>query len=245
MKESQTKKAKTASAQAIPVLDPQDMIKAGLHFGHEKATQHPKILPFIFGVRNNVAIFDVEKSAKRLRETLEYIQEVIRKGGVILFVSPEVPANTLIESIAREVAMPYIKERWLGGILSNFKTIRERMDYLVSLEEKKKGGELAAKYTKWEQHEFDVEVERLNRKFGGIKNISKLPDALFITNLHASAKVAREARLMGVPVIAICDSNANPKYADHIIPANDDSVPALTFILGKVVETIKAAKPAP
>lgn len=241
MSEPQSKKSKTDSKLALPFLDPQDMIKAGLHFGHEKATQHPKIRPFIFSIRNNIAIFDVEKTAERFEKTLEYIRELIREGGIILFVSPEVPASTLIENMAGEAGMPYVKERWLGGILSNFKAIRERIDHLIGLEGKKKSGELE-KYTKWEQHEFDVELARLSRKFGSFKTLTKLPDALFLTNLHSSRKVAEEARLVGVSVIAICDSNADPSLADHIIPANDDSVPALTFILGKVAETIRAVR---
>lgn len=218
-------------------ISPEAMAEAGVHFGHRTSRVHPKMKPYIFGVRNTVHIIDLEKTAEKLEEALKFIQKLISENKSLLLVGTKVQMKNMAKDFAKECKLPYIVERWLGGTFTNFKTIKKRMDYFKDLEEQKKKGELA-KYTKKERAKIDKELRDLEIKFGGIKNIEGLPDAIFVLDMKKDALAIKEAREKGVVVIAIADTNVNPTLADYPIPANDDAISSVKYILEKVKKVI-------
>ena len=213
------------------------MLEAGIHFGHSKSRKNPRMNPYISTIRNNINIIDLESSAKKLQEALDFIQETIKKGGVVLFVGTQPQAKQITMAAARECGMPYVVERWIGGILTNFKVVRKRVEYLKDLEKKKAAGELA-KYTKKEQMLFDEEIEKLNKKFGGIKEMIKLPDALLVLSIKKSLAAVREAQRKKIPIVGLADTDSDPMMANYPIPANDEAISALEFMLDKFKEVI-------
>jgi len=213
------------------------MLEAGIHFGHSKSRKNPRMNPYISTIRNNINIIDLESSAKKLQEALDFIQETIKKGGVVLFVGTQPQAKQITMAAARECGMPYVVERWIGGILTNFKVVRKRVEYLKDLEKKKAAGELA-KYTKKEQMLFDEEIEKLNKKFGGIKEMIKLPDALLVLSIKKSLAAVREAQRKKIPIVGLADTDSDPMMANYPIPANDEAISVLEFMLDKFKEVI-------
>jgi small subunit ribosomal protein S2 len=218
-------------------LDTEEMAKAGLHFGHRVSAVHPKMMPYIFGVRNTVHIIDLEKTKEKLKEALEFIQKLISENKVLLVVGTKVQVRNLVLDLARECNLPYITERWLGGTFTNFEVIRKRIDYYKDLKKKKTEGELE-KYTKKERAKIDLELRELEKKFGGIKNLERLPDAIFVLDMKKDALAVKEARKKGVTVIGISDTNIDPTLVDYPIPANDDAISSVKYILEKVKEVI-------
>lgn len=208
----------------------EEMLKAGIHIGHKKSRFHPSMGKYILFVRNNIRIIDIEKTAKQLKSAAEFLKDIINKEGDILFVGTSVPANRILKEAALNLKMPYVTNRWLGGTLTNFSTIRKRLEYFLDLEEKKERGELN-KYTKKEQAMFEKEIRDLQKKFGGIKNMKKLPKAIFTVNVLAHKDVLREAKKMKIPVVAVCDTDSDPKLASFTIPSNDSSVAAVEYIV--------------
>lgn len=229
-----------ARVEYRPAIVPEEMLNAYLHFGHRRTITHPRMKPFIYTVRNSISIIDLEKTKQYLEEALMFVARIVAEGGRVLFVATHAPATDLIRPIARDLGMFYVAERWLGGTFTNFKTVAVRLSYLKDLEEKKKGGDWE-KYTKKEQHDFEEELTKLRRKFEGIQTMEKLPDAIFILTLSRDILPAKEARSVGIPVIAVCDTNADPALADYPIPANDDAVEAVGYVLEKVSDAIKHA----
>ena len=217
------------------------MLEAGIHFGHSKSRKNPRMNPYISTIRNNINIIDLESSAKKLQEALDFIQEMIKKGGVVLFVGTQPQAKQITMAAARECGMPYVVERWIGGILTNFKVVRKRVEYLKDLEKKKAAGELA-KYTKKEQMLFDEEIEKLNKKFGGIKEMIKLPDALLVLSIKKSLAAVREAQRKKIPIVGLVDTDSDPMMANYPIPANDEAISVLEFMLDKFKEIIIKSK---
>lgn len=215
----------------------EEMIKAGVHFGHSKSRKNPKMNPYIYAIRNDVCIIDVGLTLEKLKEAIEFIKETAKKGEIILFVGVQPQEKKVIKETAEECKMPYVVERWLGGILTNFKAIRKRVEYLLDLERKKKAGELE-KYTKKEQMLFDEEIEKMNRNFGGIKTLEKLPDAILILNLKKNSTPVREARRKKIPIIGLADTDTDPTLADYPIPSNDETVSVLRFMLEQIKEAI-------
>jgi len=222
-------------------LDTQEMLEAGLHFGHHTSKVHPKMEPFIFGMRNSVHIIDLEKTKERFEETLKFIESLISQNKTLLFVGTKVQWKDLVKEIAEECEVPYINERWLGGTFTNFETIKKRIDYFKELEERKKSGELE-KYPPKERAGFERKLKELELKYGGIKDMRDLPDAIFVLNMRKDALAIKEAKRMGVKVIGVADTNVDPTFADYVIPANDDAISSIRYILEKVVETIEKAK---
>jgi len=222
-------------------INPEEMMQAGLHFGHKSSKTHPKMKPYLFGVRNTIHIFDVEKTAEKLRETLVKIKELVTEDKVLLFVGTKIQTKELIKEIAVETGFPYVTERWLGGTITNFKIIKDRVEYFKDLEKKKEKGELE-KYTKKEQLEFDKELQKLRMKFEGIKNMTKIPDAIFIVDIGKENSAVREAKQKGIKIIGICDTTVDPTLIDCPIPANDDAISSLKYILEKVKEAILKGK---
>jgi len=231
---------KTEKAPEIEKIIPslEEMLKKGVHFGHRTSKWNPRMEPYIFGARNNVHIIDLEKTQEKLKEALEFLKKIKEKKGIVLFVGTRVAAKEITQKTAEECGMPYVTERWLGGTLTNFTAISKRLEYFRELERKKESGELS-KYTKKEQHEFEIELQKLERRFGGIKNLNRLPDALFIVGVAKEKLPAKEAKMTRIPSVGLCDSNADPSAVDYPIPANDDAISSLKLILGTVVKALK------
>jgi len=220
----------------LPSLD--EMLKAGVHFGHRISKWNPQMEPYIFTNRNNVHIIDLEKTREKLNEALKFIQKIKDKKGVILFVGTKVSAKEITRQIAEKCQMPYVNERWLGGTLTNFKVISQRLEHFRDLEDKKKKGELK-KYTKKEQHQFGVELQKLEKQFGGIKEMTKLPEALLVVDVQKEKLAVKEAKMKGIPIIGLCDTNSDPSAIDYPIPVNDDAITSLKLILGTIVKVLR------
>jgi len=214
-----------------------EMIKAGVHFGHNKSRKNPKMTSYIYGLKNKVCIIDLLSSLKKMNQALDFIKEILKKGGLILFVGVQPQAKKITKEVAEECNMPYVVERWLGGTLTNFETIHKRIEYLRDLEKKKAAGELK-KYTKKEQMLFGQEIEKLNKNLGGIKKLDKLPDALLVLSIKKSPTVIREARRTKVPVIGLADTDSDPTLIDYPIPSNDDAISSLKFMLEQFKDII-------
>ena len=222
-------------------IDTEEMAQAGLHFGHRTSRVHPKMRPYLYGVRNTVHIIDLEKTAEKLKEVLKFVETLVSEGKTLLLVGTKIQVKDLVKGAAIECALPYVAERWLGGTFTNFETIKKRIEYFKDLEKKKTEGGLE-KYTKKERAEIDKELKNLELKFGGIKNLEKLPEAIFVIDMKKDSLAVKEARMKGIKVIAISDTNCDPTLADYPIPANDDAISSVKYILEKVAEVIKKAK---
>jgi small subunit ribosomal protein S2 len=222
-------------------LDTEEMARAGLHFGHKTSRIHPKMMPYLGGVRNTIHIIDIEKTKEKLEEALKFLQRLISENKILLIVGTKVQVKNLVKDLAQELALPYVIERWLGGTFTNFETIRKRVEYFKDLERKKKAGELE-KYTKKERAKIDQELRDLEIKFGGIKDLERLPDAILVLDMKKDDLAVREARMKGIKVIAISHTNTDPTLVDYPIPANDDAISSVKYILDKVAEVIKKTK---
>jgi len=215
----------------------EEMKSAGLHFGHQTSNIHPKMSAYLQGIKNNIHIINLEKTKQKMLEALKFIESLVLEEKTILLVGTKIQAKKLVQETAKKCNMPYICERWLGGILSNFPEIKKRIEYYKDLENKKEKGELE-KYTKKERIKINQELERLKKKLEGIKNLEKLPDAVFILDLKKDHLAVKEAKKMGLKTIGICDTNVDPNLVDYPIPANDDAISSLKYILEKVKEVI-------
>jgi len=217
----------------------EDLNTAGAFFGHRISRCHPKMKPFVLGIKgsDHINIIDLEKTKEYLIKALDYFVELTKEEETILFVGTKVAAKELVKEIANNVGQPYVNERWIGGTLTNFDIIKKRVEYLKDLEKKKETGELE-KYTKKERLEIDKTIERLKLKFEGIKTLEKKPDVLFIIDLRKDDLAVREAHATGLPIIALSDTNVDPTTVDYPIPANDDAKSSVRYILDKIQEVI-------
>ena len=235
-KEKIVTKAKNKTAVETPSLE--DMLAAGVHFGHKPSKWHPKMAEYIFGVRNNIHIIDLEKTQAKLAEVLRFIQTIKDKKGMVLFVGTKTITKDIIKEAAQKTKMPYVTNRWLGGTLTNFNNISKRLKYFRDLEDKKTKGDLE-KYTKKEKLDIDRELNKLDIRFGGIKNMEKLPDAVFVIDAHQEKIAVQEANHKGIPVIALCDTDNNPAGVDYLIPANDEASSSISLIIDSIVKNLK------
>lgn len=218
-----------------------DMLKAGMHFGHSTSRWHPKMAPFIFGARSGVHIIDLEKTQEMLDRALEQLKTVASRGGIVLFVGTKSQIKPMVKKYAEACGMPYVTERWLGGTLTNFRQIKESIKRFKSLKDQREKGELR-KYTKKEQLMIQWEIEDMETRLGGIENMTKVPEALFVIDVRNERTAVREAEVTGTQVIAVCDTNVNPKGVRYIIPANDDSVKTTELLCKLVSDAIKEGK---
>ncbi len=217
------------------------MQEAGLHFGHRVSRLHPKMKPYVQGVKNNVHIIDLEKSSKEFQKALAFISKMASEGKTILFVGTKIQMKNLVKANAEISRMPYVIERWLGGTFTNFETILKRVQYYKELENKKATGELE-KYTKKERSMFDKELEILRKKFEGVKYLTKLPEAVLILDVKKDITCAKEAKRKGIKIVGVIDTNVDPGVVDYPIFANDDAISSIAYILEKVSETITNSK---
>jgi small subunit ribosomal protein S2 len=220
----------------------EEMIEAGLHFGHKTSKTHPKMKPYITGVRNTVHIINVEKTKEKLDQALAVVEDMVSSGKNILLVGTKVQVKETVRGIAEQTGMPYVVDRWIGGLLTNFEEISKRTAHLKDLEWKLANEEEAAKYTKWERHEMQEEVNKLEIKFGGVKNLEKLPDAMFVFDLDENQLAVKEAKQQDILVFGLCDTNCDPSVVDYAVPGNDDAVSSVKYIAEKVKEAIARAK---
>ena len=218
-------------------IDINEIAEAGLHFGHRTSRTHPNMKPYISGSKSSIHIIDIEKTAEKLEEVLGIIRKTISEGKVLLLVGTKVQSKELVKSTAQECNIPYIYDRWLGGTFTNFETIKKRIEHYKDLKKKKDLGEFN-KYTKKERAKMGTELKKLEVKFGGIENMTKIPDAIFVLDLIKDKLAVKEAKDKGVIVIGIADTNTNPLKTDYFVPANDDALSSIKYILGKIKETI-------
>lgn len=213
-----------------------EMAKAGAYLGRKKSKSHPRMKPFVLGSRNDILLINLEKTYKNLINALDFLREIKKKGGMVLFVGTKVAAKNPIKETASKISMPHVFERWLGGTLTNFDIIQKRLNYFDDLEKKFKSGEMEKKYTKWERVRFEEELRKLNIKFGGIRNMRKLPDAVFIVDSKDEETVLREARRMKIPTVALVNTDADPTLVDWPIPINNNSSTSINYVLEKIKE---------
>lgn len=225
----------------MSIVTREKLLEAGVQFGHQTKRWDPKMRKYIFGQRNGIHIIDLQKTMRKLDEAYNYVKEVSANGGKILFVGTKKQAKQAIQDGALKTNSPYVTERWLGGNLTNFKTIKTSIKKLIDIENKDKSGELKL-LTKKEQMLIEKEKERLDKNLGGIRNMYKLPDAIFVSDIITNKIAVQEAVKLGIPVIAICDSNSNPDNINYIIPGNDDATKSITLITNIIAQAILDGK---
>jgi small subunit ribosomal protein S2 len=203
------------------------MLEAGVHFGHQTRYWNPKMANYIFGDRNKIHIVNLEKTLPLFNDAMNFIGKLAANGGKVLFVGTKRAARDVIREEAERCNMPYVNHRWLGGMLTNFKTIRQSIKRLKELEEMVADGSLESRFHKKEALNMRREMEKLDRSLGGIKNMSGLPDALFIVDNGYEKNAVAEASKLGIPVIAVVDTNNDPDMIDYVIPGNDDAMRAV------------------
>jgi len=237
-----TETQKTQIKGEVKLPSAQELLEAGVHFGHRTSRWHPKMEQYIFSSKNGIHIFDLEKTLKKLEEAVLFLQDVMSRGGMILFVGTKPAAKGIVQEIAQALDMPYVVKRWLGGTLTNYKTIRKRLDYYLGLEEQERTGGWD-KYIKKERTQLKQTLDKLQGQLEGIKKLSRLPQALFVADIKEDNIAVREARKIGIPVVAICDTCIDPTSADYIIPANDDAASSIRKIVEVLTDNLKDIKP--
>jgi len=213
------------------------MLEAGVHFGHQTRFWNPKMAPFIFGERNKIHIINLEKTQPMFAEAASFLKNVVGDGGKVLFVGTKRSARDAVQREAERAGMPYVNQRWLGGMLTNFKTIRQSIKRLVELEELNANGSLDRRGKK-EAQMMRREMEKLLRSLGGIKEMGSLPDALFVVDVGHEEIAIQEAKKLGIPVVAVVDTNCSPEGVDYIIPGNDDAMRAIGLYTGAIADAV-------
>ncbi|OHA55879.1 MAG: 30S ribosomal protein S2 [Candidatus Veblenbacteria bacterium RIFOXYC2_FULL_42_11] len=215
-----------------------EMLKAGMHFGHQTSKWHPKMRQYIYSSRQGIHILDLEKTAVELTRALTFIKELVAAGGLILFTSLKKQADEVVRQAAEDTGMPYIVERWLGGVFTNWGVISKLIQRFEKLEADKTRGTWNL-YTKKEQIELEKDLDRLRLTVGGIRTMTKLPEAVFIVGVREGKNAIREANKVKVPVIGLVDTDTNPKMVQYIIPGNDDALRSIQLVIDLVIMAIK------
>lgn len=219
----------------------QELLEAGVHFGHQVRRWNPKMQPFIFGARDNVHVVDLAKTVERLEEACEFVKKLGEAGGILVFAGSKKQARPIIVEEANRAGAMYIAERWIGGLLTNFEQTSRNLKKLRDLKTKKEAGEFKTR-TKKEQLLIDREIAKLERFYGGVENLQKMPDALFVIDVRREENACREAVRKGVPVVAICDTNADVNLVTYPIPGNDDAIKAIKIITETVADAYLAGR---
>jgi small subunit ribosomal protein S2 len=214
-----------------------ELLEAGAHFGHQTRRWNPKMKRYIYGARGGVHIIDLTHTGPMLDAAAKFVHDTTAAGGKVLFVGTKRQAAPVIKAEAEAAGMPFVTERWLGGMLTNFRTIRSQVARLKKIETGLESGDYATKYNKKEQLDFTNEAAALNRIFGGIKGMDQLPAAVFVVDAPKEALAIAEARKLGIPVVGIADTNADPDLIDYPIPANDDAIKAVTVITHMIAQS--------
>ena len=223
-------------------VDIKQLLEAGAHFGHKTERWHPKMAQYIHSKRGGSHIIDLTKTVANLETALAFIEEVASKNKQILFVGTKAQASDIVRKLATDTGMPYVTERWLGGMLTNWNTIGAQIRHLVELETKMASGDLAHKYNKLEVQRFQEEIDSLNVLYGGIKELNARPGAVVIFDIVNDVNALREANKLKLPVVALVDTNANPTAVDYPIPCNDDAIKALQLMADYFQAAVEAGK---
>lgn len=228
----------------MPVIDIdiKELLEAGAHFGHKTSRWHPKMAKYIHSSRNGSHIIDLVKTVDCLNVALSYVESVVGSGKQVLLVGTKKQAKEIIKDLANTTSMPYVSERWLGGMLTNAKTINERVKSLKDLELKMSSGQLTSKYSKLEVQRYQEDIDSMNHLYGGIKNMNGKPGALFIVDIQNESNAVKEARKLNIPIVAIVDTNTDPSLIDYPIPANDDAIKTIKLIASYIEKAIQAGK---
>ena len=221
----------------MSVISMKQLLEAGVHFGHQTRRWNPKMAEYIFAERNGIYIIDLQKTVKKFEEAYAAMCEIVNNGGEVLFVGTKKQAQESIKEEAIRCGMYYVNERWLGGMLTNFKTIKTRIKRLKELEEMEANGTFEV-LPKKEVAKLLHEKERLDKNIGGIKNMKRIPDALFIVDPRKERIAIQEAHTLGIPIIAIVDTNCDPEEIDYVIPGNDDAIRAVKLVSSKMADAI-------
>jgi small subunit ribosomal protein S2 len=211
------------------------LLEAGVHFGHRVRRWNPKMKPYIFTERNGIHIIDLQQTMTRLDQAYKLVRDTVAEGGIVLFAGTKKQAQEIIRSEAERCGMPYVNDRWLGGTLTNFRTIRQRIDYMIELEQRRDNGELEA-LPKKEALLLTREIEKLNRRLGGLRTMRRLPDLLFLIDVRRENIAVQEANRLGIPIVAMVDTNCDPDPIDYVIPSNDDAIRAIKLITSKIAD---------
>jgi small subunit ribosomal protein S2 len=217
------------------------MLEAGVHFGHQTRYWDPKMAPYIFGERNKIHIINLEKTLPLFNDAMNYVSALAAKGGTLLFVGTKRSARDAVEESAQACKMPYVNHRWLGGMLTNFQTVRNSIKRLKDLERMADDGSLE-RLSKKERLTLSREQEKLERSLGGIKNMDSLPDAMFVVDVGYERIAVNEARKLGIPVVAVVDSNNSPEGLEYVIPGNDDAIRAIRLYLDAAAAAVQVGR---
>ncbi|NLO88907.1 MAG: 30S ribosomal protein S2 [Clostridia bacterium] len=225
----------------MAVVTMKQLLEAGVHFGHQTRRWNPKMKPYIFTERNGIYIIDLQKTVKMIEEAYNFVKNLVSEGGTILFVGTKKQAQDSIKEEAERCGMFYVNQRWLGGMLTNFQTIRSRVNRLFELEKMEEEGTFDL-LPKKEVARLMVEKQKLERFLGGIRNMDKLPGALYIVDPRKERIAVREARKLGIPIVAIVDTNCDPDEIDYVIPGNDDAIRAVKLLTNKIADAVIEGK---
>ena len=227
----------------MAVISMKALLESGVHFGHRTNKWDPRMKPYIFTERNGIHIIDLQQTSKLLSHAYTVIRDTVSNGGVVLFVGTKRQAQETVAAEAERCGMPYVTERWLGGILTNWSTMHDRIKEFERLEKMRDGGELE-RLTKKEGLLIEREIVRLTTRFSGIRNMKRRPDLLFIIDVGREDSAVHEANLLGIPIVAMVDTNCNPQNVDYVIPSNDDAIRAIKLLVAKVADAVLEGKSA-
>lgn len=212
-------------------VDIKQLLEAGVHFGHKTSRWHPKMAPYIHSKRQDSHIIDLTKTVEALDKALPFLTEVAASGKQVLFVGTKKQAKDAVKATAEKIGQPYVTERWIGGMLTNVATVNQQIKKLKDLEKRMESGDLEKRYNKLEVQRFAEEIEELNHKYGGIKNLNGRPGAIVVVDVLVDEGAVKEAQVLGVPVVGIVDTNADPSAIDYVVPGNDDAIKGTQLLL--------------
>jgi small subunit ribosomal protein S2 len=221
----------------VSVISMKSLLEAGVHFGHRTRRWHPKMRTFIFTERNGIHIIDLQQTMRQVNTAYGVVRDTVRNGGLVLLVGTKKQAQETIRTEADRCGMPFVVERWLGGTLTNFRTIRQRVEFMADLERRKERGELD-RLPKKEAQILTNELQRLNTRLGGLRSMTHLPDILFIVDVQRESLAVTEANKLNIPIVAMVDTNCDPDPIDYPIPSNDDAIRAIKLMAGKIADAV-------
>ncbi len=227
---------------ATTEVDVKKLLESGAHFGHKTSRWHPKMAPFIHSKKNGIHIIDLTKTAVALEEACEFVAQTVAAGKQVLLVGTKRQSQAIVKQLAEETKMPYVTERWMGGILTNWNTIGGRVKHLKELESKMTTGELTNKYNKLEVQRFQEEIDNMNTFYGGIKEMNSKPGAVIVFDIVNDNLAVKEAVKLNIPVVGVADTNSNPSLVKYPIPANDDAIKAIQLIADYIKASIELGK---
>ena len=219
----------------MAVVSMKALLETGVHFGHRTRRWNPKMKPFIFTERNGIHILDLQQTIITIENVYVRVRDIVAGGGMVLFVGTKRQAQDTVAREATRSSQPFVNQRWLGGTLTNWQTIRQRIDYLDKLEERRDAGEFEL-LKKKERLTLEREIENLNLRLGGIRKMKRLPEILFVVDINHEETAIREANILKIPIIAMVDTNCDPGSIDHVIPSNDDAIRAIKLITSKIAD---------